>query len=139
MPINEINGRTLAGVVAELKDELKEFVNTRLAMLKSELKDKADAWKMALPTIVFGLLMLATCWLLLTGALVAASYVAFMGNPFAAAIALVIVGVFYAIAGGVAALFAIRSLRESGIVPKRTMRVLKEDQLWIANEAKVQL
>lgn len=139
MPTNEINGRTLAGVVAELKDELKDFANTRLAMLKAELKDKLDAWKMALPTIIFGAVMLATCWLLLTGALVAAIYVAFMGNPFAAAIALAIVGVFYAVAGGVAMVFALRSLRESGIVPRRTMRVLKDDQIWMANEARVQL
>lgn len=139
MPTNEINGRTLAGVVAELKDEFKEFANTRVAMLKSELKDKLAAWKMALPTIIFGAVMLITCWLLLTGAIVAAIYVAFIGNPFAAAIALVIVAVFYTIAGGLAVLFALRSLRENSIVPTRTLRVLKDDQVWFANEAKVQL
>jgi len=140
MPINsELNGRTLAGVVAELKDEMKEFFSTRIAMLRSELKDKVSAWKTALPMMIIGLVMLGTCWLLLTGALVAAIYVAFEGNPFAAAIALAIVGVFYAIAGGVAVLFAWRDVSEHGVVPERTMRVLKDDQLWIRNEAKVQL
>ncbi len=139
MPINEVNGRTLAGVVAELKDELKEFMQTRMAMLSSELKDKLSAWKVAMPTIVMGLVLLGTCWLLLTGAVVAAIYVAFAGNPFAAAIALAIVGVAYLLGGGIAVTFALRELRESGVMPKRTMRVLKDDKVWITNEAKVQL
>lgn len=141
MATNEIpvNGRTLAGVVAEMKDELKEFISTRVSMLLSELKDKASAWKMALPTIAIGLLLLGTSWLLLTGAIVAAVYVAFAGNPFAAAIALAIMFVVYAVLGGMAVLFAVHDLREHGIVPQRTLRVLKDDQVWIANEAKVQL
>ncbi len=139
MPINEVNGRSLAGVVAELKDELKEFMHTRMAMLSSELKDKLSAWKVAMPTIIMGLVLLGTCWLLLTGAVVAAIYVAFAGNPFAAAIALAIVGVAYLLGGGIAVTFALRELRESGVMPKRTMRVLKDDKVWITNEAKVQL
>jgi hypothetical protein len=139
MPTNEVNGRTLAGVVAELKDELKEFANTRLAMLRSELKDKISAWKTAMPMIVVGLVLLATCFLLFTAAIVAAIWVAFAGNPFAAAIALALMGVAYALLGGIAVIFAVRELREQGIVPKRTLRVLKDDQVWIANEARVQL
>ena len=103
MPTNDINGRSLAGVVAELKEEFKEFVATRLSMLQSELRDKIGTWKAALPAMVIGAVMLATCWLLLTGAIVAAIAVAFGPNPFAPAIALAIVGAVYAIAGGLAA------------------------------------
>ncbi len=134
-----MNGRTLAGVVAELKDEAKDFVNTRLAMLQSEMKEKIAAWKMALPTIIIGSVLLLTAWLLCTAAIVAAIAVAFGDNPYAPAIALGIVFVFYAVAGGVAVIFAVRSLSEHGVKPERTMRVLKDDQVWISNEAKVQL
>jgi hypothetical protein len=141
MSINEmnVNGRSLAGVVAETKDELKEFFNTRLAMLMSELKEKASAWKLALPTIIIGMVLLGTAWLLVTGAIVAAIYVAFAGNPFAVAIAFAIMFAVYAILGGIAVAFALRDLREHGIIPERTLRVLKDDQVWLANEAKVQL
>jgi Putative Actinobacterial Holin-X, holin superfamily III len=139
MPINEMNGRTLAGVVAELKDELKDFVQTRVAMLQSEMRDKLSSLKTAAPMIVIGLVLLGTAWLLITGAIVAAIYVAFEGNPFAAAIALVIVGVLYALAGGAAVAFAWREIRQGGLAPRRTIRVLKDDQLWIRNEARVQL
>jgi hypothetical protein len=137
--LTETNGRTLAGVAAELKDEFKEFATTRLAMLQSELKDKLGAWKAALPALVIGAVMLVTCWLLLTGAIVAAIVVAFGNNPFAPAIALAIVGVLYAIVGGLAVTFAVRGLRQQGVVPERTLRVLKDDQVWLANEARVQL
>jgi hypothetical protein len=139
MPINESNGRTLAGVVAELKDELKEFLATRLAMLQSEMKDKLSAWKTAAPMIIIGLALLGTAWLMFTGAIVAAIYVAFQGNPFAAAIALAIMFIAYALAGGIAVLFAWREVSEAGVAPKRTLRVLKDDQVWIRNEARVQL
>ena len=139
MPANIENGRNLAGVVAELKEESKEFVSTRLAMLRSEMNNKLSVWKTAAPMIVIGALLLATAWLLLTGAIVAAIYVAFEGNPWAAALALIIVCVAYAILGGIAVLFAIRSLRETGVAPTRTLRVLKDDQIWISNEARAQL
>ena len=134
-----LNGRTLAGVIAEMKDEAKEFFSTRLAMLQSEMKEKLSAWKMALPAIVIGLVMLGTSWLLLTGAIVAAISVAFGDNPYRLAIALAIVFMFYAVIGGLAVLFAVRSVREHGVVPERTMRVLKDDKVWISNEARVQL
>jgi len=139
MQINEMNGRSLAGVASELKDEFKEFANTRLAMLQAEMKEKLGTVKMALPGIVIGALVLATCWLLLTGAIVAAIAVAFGGNPFAPAIALAIVGVLYGIIGGLALAFALRGLRQQSVVPERTLRVLKDDQVWLSNEARVQL
>ena len=139
MPANVENGRNLAGVVADLKEESKEFVSTRLAMLRSEMNNKISVWKTAAPTIVVGALLLATAWLLLTGAIVAAIYVAFEGNPWAAALALIIVCVAYAVLGGIAVLFGIRSLRETGVTPTRTLRVLKDDQIWISNEARAQL
>jgi Putative Actinobacterial Holin-X, holin superfamily III len=118
---------------------VKDFLSTRVAMLQSEMKDKIAAWKTAMPMIVIGLVLAATAFLLLTGAIVAAIYVAFAGNPWAAAIALAIVGVTYALFGGIAVLFAIRDIKERGVVPARTMRVLKDDQVWLRNEAKVQL
>jgi hypothetical protein len=139
MPVNVENGRNLAGVVADLKEESKEFVSTRLAMLRSEMNNKVSVWKKAAPMIVVGALLLATAWLLLTGAIVAAIYVAFEGNPWAAALALIIVCVAYAMFGGISVLFAIRSLRETGVAPTRTLRVLKDDQIWISNEARAQL
>ena len=139
MPVNVENGRSFASVVNELKVEMKEFISTRLAMLRSEMREKTDNWKRAAPMLVAGLVLLGTAWLLLTGAIVAAIYVAFAGNPWAAFLALIITCCGYAVFGGICAMAAIRTIQETGVAPKRTMRVLKDDQIWISNEARAQL
>ena len=131
--------RPLSAVIAEMKDEAKTFVETRINMLKSELRTKVNTWKMALPMIAVGAVLLVTAWLLLTGAIVAAIYVAFVGNDFAAAIALAILGVAYLVGGAISIIFAYRGLRETGIMPRRTIRVLKADQVWLKNQARNQL
>lgn len=140
MPVSvETNGRSLAAVVAELKEEFKEFVSTRLAMFRAEMREKTADWKRAAPMLIIGLVLLGTAWLLLTGAICAAIYVAFEGNPWAAFLALIITCIAYAVFGGVAALAAIKKIQDAGVAPKRTMRVLKDDQIWISNEARAQL
>jgi VIT1/CCC1 family predicted Fe2+/Mn2+ transporter len=136
--LNE-NGRTLAGVMAELKDELKDFLQTRYDMLRAELRDKASAWKVALPLIAIGIVLLATAWLVLTAALIAIIAMAFYPSPFAYFFAFVIVGVVDLLAGGMCVAFAVRGLKAQGIVPVRTMKVLKEDQVWLQTEARSQI
>jgi len=52
------NGRTVADVLADMKEELIEFVETRLTMLKTELQDKLQTLKIALPLAVVGVVLL---------------------------------------------------------------------------------
>ena len=136
--INE-NGRTLAGVVAEVKAELKEFIQTRVDMLRAEMRQTVSAWKTALPLIAIGVAFLGTAWLVFTAALVAILAAAFYPNRFAYFFAFVIVGVAYALIGAICATFALREIKEREIVPRRTLRVLKEDQLWLQSEARTQI
>jgi len=134
-----MNGRTLAGVVAELKDELKEFISTRIQMLKSELRDKISSLKVAAPLGIIALVLLGTAYLLFTLMLVALVAVAFEGNPYQWFLSFLIVGVLWSIVGGMCALFAWREFRQQGLAPKKTMKVLKEDQVWLQTEARTQL
>ena len=41
-----------------------------------------------------------------------------------------------AVAGGVVGWFGYTEMREVGVAPKRTLEVLKQDQVWIENEAR---
>jgi hypothetical protein len=41
------NGKTIAGVINDAMDELKDFFDTRLQMLVSEMKQKFSVWKIA--------------------------------------------------------------------------------------------
>lgn len=139
MPVINENGRTMAGVITELKDEFREFVQTRYDMLRAELRDKIKAWKIAVPLVAVALVMLGTAWLVFTAALIAIIATAFYPSRFAYFFAFIIVGMAYALAGVICAAFAFRELKEQGVVPYRTVRVLREDRVWFKTEAKSQI
>lgn len=136
--VNE-NGRSLGGVISELKDEAKEFVQTRIDMLRSEMKDKISSFKVAAVLIAGALFLGLTAWFVLTAALISIIAIAFQPNSFAYFFAFVIVGVAYLLIAAVIGSFAVRELKQRGIMPERTIRVLKQDQIWIQNEAKQQI
>jgi uncharacterized membrane protein YqjE len=131
----ESQGPTLAGVVAEIKDETKEFVQTRVQMFKAELREKVATWKSGALLAGVGALLLGTAYLLLTLALVGLVAVAFWGSPYAWFLAFLIVGALWGIIGGILAFLAVREFRRQGIAPKKTLEVLREDKMWLQSEA----
>lgn len=133
------NGRSFAGVVNEVKDELKEFLQTRIAMLKSELGEKMRTFKAAVPMLATAIVFLVTAFLLFTLCLVGLISVAFYGNPFRWFLSFIIVAALYSIVGGMAAVFGLKELRAQGLMPKKTIKVLKEDQIWLQHEARTQV
>ncbi len=135
-----INGhaKTVPEAIAELKDELKDFISTRVEMLRSEMSEKLSAFKMAAPALLVGVLLLLTAWLVFTGFLVAIIAQAFAPHPWAYALSFVLVAVLYAIVGGAAAYMGWRGLRATGVKPERTIRVLEQDRIWLQTEAKTQ-
>jgi hypothetical protein len=38
-----------------------------------------------------------------------------------------------------AAVFGLKELRAQGLMPKKTIKVLKEDQIWLQHEARTQV
>jgi VIT1/CCC1 family predicted Fe2+/Mn2+ transporter len=131
--------RPLGSIVNEAKDEIKDFAQTRVAMLISEMRENLRTIKTAAPTIIVGLLLAATAWLVLTGALISLIWVAFAPSAYAPFLALLIVGLAYLILGGIFALLGYSSLQDKSLVPKRTIEVLKQDRTWFQNEARTQL
>jgi uncharacterized membrane protein YqjE len=93
---------------------------------------------MAVPLIAVALLLVLTAWLVLTGALIVVIAAAFYPSRFAYFFAFIIVGVVYALAGSIAGAFAWRELKEQGMVPHRTLQVLKDDRVWLQTEARGQ-
>ena len=134
--VGEVHERSVGSVLAEIKDEVREFVQTRIDMLKSEMKDNVSAWKVALPMIGAALLFGMTAWFLLTGALVAIIGDAFLPNGLAYFFSLIIVGVAYLLVATIIGSFAFRELKKRGFKPERTIKVLKEDQVWLQTEAR---
>jgi len=130
------NGRTIADVMNEAKIEFKQFAETRIAMLQSEIREKIETIKASAPLMVVGALLALTAFLVLTAALICLVYVVFAGSRYAPFLACLIVGVVYAVIGGGLLFVGYRGISKKGLVPERTIKVLKDDKNWLQNEAR---
>jgi uncharacterized membrane protein YqjE len=130
---NDIHERPLGQLIAHLKNEARDFLQTRIEMLVSEFHENiADSRK---ATILGGvaLLLLGSAYLLFVLALVGFVAGAFAGNPYAWSFGLLIVGLVWAVFG---VLFAVAAKNDfHGIFPKRTIQVLKDDAVLLKHEA----
>ena len=133
------NGKSVAEVLQELKSELKEFLTTRMQLLRSELKQKMGAYKAAIPAMVIGLALLVMTFVVFTGLLVAVIGLAFGSTGWGYALSFAIVTVLYGASGAVLALYGWRKIKEAGFVPERTIKVLRQDGVWIQSEARTQV
>ena len=130
--------KSLPEVVNDLKSELKDFVATRLAMLRSEMSEKLSSFKEAVPALIVGLALLWIGGLLFTGFLVTAIATAF-SSPWGLVWAFLIVAAAYLLLGGMLAAGGVAKLKKTRLVPERTVRVLKQDEVWLQTEAKTQI
>jgi uncharacterized membrane protein YqjE len=126
--------KTLAEIIAEIRDELRDFVSTRVRIVRAEIQESIGAAKVGVPLAIVALGFFAIASLLLTAACVALVAAAFAGNPYAWFYAFIIIGCLWAIFGGVAGFFAYNQFK--GIFPKRTIEVIKADKLWLETEAR---
>lgn len=133
------NGRNLADLLAGIKNEIRDFLQTRIAMLKTELREKSKNLKTAMVLAVSGLLLLTTAYFLFTLALVGLILAAFPTTAYRWFFAFLAVAVLWTIIGAIAAYFAKRELELRGILPKRTIEVLKGDKVWVQTEVKNQI
>jgi uncharacterized membrane protein YqjE len=133
------DGRNLAALLSQMKDGISDFLHTRLSLLQTELREKAKTLKTAALLALGGLLLLSTAYLLITLALVGLVVAAFSGSPYRWFFAFLAVGVLWTISGGIAAYFAKRELELRGLLPQRTIAVLKGDKVWVQTEVKNQI
>ena len=127
-------GRTVGSILSETKEELKEFLETRIAMLKTELGEKMAMLKSAAPLAVVGILFLVTAYALFTLGLVGLIVALLPENPYRWCIAFFAIAVLWGIVGGTTGYMAMREFQVKELMPKRTMQVLKEDKMWLQSE-----
>jgi uncharacterized membrane protein YqjE len=135
---SQVHEKSLGMVVAELKVELRDFVQTRLTMLREEMKTKLGMIKLIIPMAVVALILAAVGFLCITALFVVLIASAFQGVA-GFAWAFLIVGVVYFLVAGICAFFAYSELSRKGLAPKHTMQVIKQDQIWLRNEARSQV
>jgi uncharacterized membrane protein YqjE len=129
--------RSMGAILADIVQELQEFVNTRIQMVKSELHETMSAVSVALPLGLLAFILVATGFLLLTGAVVVLVASAFAGGANAWLYSFLIVGVVWILFAGVATLFAYNEFRAKAKFPKHSVEVLQADKVWIQSEARI--
>jgi uncharacterized membrane protein YqjE len=121
-----------------MKGELREFIDTRIAMLKTEFREKVSHWKIAAPLAGAGVVLLGTAYLLITLSLVALVAI-FINTQYRWFFAFLAIGILWAVLGGIAIYIAKREFELNRLLPQKTIRVLKGDKLWLQREARNQL
>jgi len=133
------NGRSVAQVLGEMKGELQEFVATRVAMLKSEMREKAKTLKTAVPLAGGAVLLLTTAFFLLSIGFAALVAAVFPNSPYRWCFGFFSIGILWAILGMLAGYFAKREFAAQQLMPTKTIEVLKGDKIWIQSEMKSQI
>jgi uncharacterized membrane protein YqjE len=128
------NGRSLSEILTDIKSELQELVQTRIELLRNELRERTQVIKSALPLGLAGAILLATAFFLFSFALVGLLAALFGDNPYRWFLAAVIVGIVWSMAGGTAAFLAKQRLSKQGLMPAKTMQVLNGDKVWLRKE-----
>jgi len=131
--------RSLASIAAEMKHELKEFLETRVEILKSELRDKFAHWKIAAPLAGTGVVLLSTAYLLITIALVALAAVFIGDTAYRWFFAFLTIGVLWSLLGGISLYIAKREFALNRLMPQKTIDVLKGDKVWLQKEVRNQV
>jgi uncharacterized membrane protein YqjE len=136
---NVSKGRTLTEVVATIKEEVIQLAETRIRLFKVESQQKLELLKIAALLGAIAVVLLNTAYLLITLGLVALVAAALADNPYRWVFGFLAVAILSSILGGIAAYFAKREFALKGIVPRRTIEVLKGDKIWLQSEARNQL
>src|SRR5438067_508877 len=131
--------KNLTDVVNEIKVEAKEFVSTRLQMFTMEMKEKFSAWKIGIPLLIGAAVCGLIAFIVLNYALIAVLAALFAPSPYNWCFAGLIVGFFYLIVAGALYWIGMREIKAETLTPARTLRVLKQDQIWLQNEARSQV
>jgi uncharacterized membrane protein YqjE len=122
-------------VIDELKVELKDFVSTRIDMLKAELKEKLTRVKASIPMLVTAAVFAVGAFFALTFGIIAA-IAAVIQNDWRWAIGAGAVFLVYLLIAGIVGWLGYKEITTEGLAPQRTLRVLRQDQAWIQNEAR---
>ena len=133
------DSKNLTDVVNEIKVEAKDFVSTRLQMLTLEMKEKLTAWKVGIPLLLGAGLCGFIAFFTLNYALLAFLAGVFLPSPYAWCYAALIVGVLYLLLAVLLYWVGMREIKAESLTPTRTLRVLKQDQIWLQNEARSQV
>lgn len=133
-PVNPKQNDTPSSVISKLISEIKQSIETRVDLFKTEIKQKLPRLRSALLLGVTGGVFLAMAYLFFPIAAVVLIASAFPQNPYRWLFGFFTVGILTVGFGAIGAFVSRSTLNLRSILPKRTLGVLKDDRDWVASE-----
>jgi len=128
----------LPSLVARLGDDVVQLFDTKLSLLKVELKEEANAYARGGIAIALGGIVAAVGFALLNVAVAFAVSTLFananLSQAAKYALGFILTGLFYLVIGGMVILTVKSRLAHQGLVPNKTVEELRKDKQWLKNE-----
>ncbi|HBB88773.1 MAG TPA: hypothetical protein DC047_14270 [Blastocatellia bacterium] len=133
-----IENDNLPSLFSRLGDDVMQLFDTKISLLKVELKEEANAYARGGAMIAVGGVIAAIGFALLNVA-VAFGIAALLAGvdisqPARYAIGFLAAGVLYLIVGGIIVTTMKNRLARQSLVPDRTVEELRKDKQWLKNE-----
>jgi len=129
---------SLPSLLSRLGDDLVQLFDTKLALLKVEIKEEANAYTRGAVMIGVGAIIAAIGFGLLNVAVAFAVSTLFAATTLSEAakyaLGFVITGIFYLAIGSIVISVVKNRLTKYDLVPNRTVEELRKDKQWLKNE-----
>ena len=129
---------SLPSLVGRLGEDVMQLFDTKLSLLKVEIKEEANAYARGAVAMAVGGIVAAVGFALLNVAIAFGVSTLFaettLSQPARYALGFVVTGIFYLVIGGIVVLVTKNRLAKQGIVPHRTVEELRKDKQWLKNE-----
>ncbi len=129
---------SLPSLVGRLGDDVMQLFDTKLSLLKVELKEEANAYARGGIAIALGGIVAAVGFALLNVAVAFAVSTLFananLSQAAKYALGFVLTGLFYVVIGGIVILTVKNRLAHQDLVPNKTVEELRKDKQWLKNE-----
>ncbi|HKR60642.1 MAG TPA: phage holin family protein [Pyrinomonadaceae bacterium] len=137
-PASPPETESLPSLVGRLGEDVMQLFDTKLSLLKVELKEEANTYARGAVTMAIGGIVAAVGFALLNVAIAFGVSTLFaqtsLSQPAKYALGFVLTGVFYLVIGGIVVLATKSRLAKQGLVPNRTVEELRKDKQWLKNE-----
>ena len=136
--VTQKSDESLPSLVGRLGDDVMQLFDTKLSLLKVELKEEANEYARDGIMIAAGGIIAAIGFALLNVALAFGISTLFANADLSQAakyaIGFVAAGLLYLIVGGVIISAMKKRLAKQSLVPDRTVAELRKDKIWLKNE-----
>lgn len=138
LSIGTTENDSLPSLFTRLGDDVMQLFDTKLSLLKVEIKEEANAFARASTMIALGGVIAAIGFALVNVAVAFGVSILFanadLSQPAKYALGFVITGAFYLVVGGLVVSVMKNRLSKVDVVPNRTVEELRKDKQWLKNE-----